>query len=275
MDKELKAYDTVLFEEVEPQVGLLTLNRPEKLNAMNMKMVEELDELLAILSKDDSIRVVILTGQGRGFCAGADLTEASKFKDSEALSNPESFLRLVQERYADLILALRGIPQPVIAAVNGPAAGGGMALALGADIRLASPEAYFVASFINIGLSGGEMGSSYLLPRLIGLSRAAEILLTGRKVLAHEAERIGLINKVVDHEQLIKEALVYARMMIRKSVGGLKLTKRVLDRNLETASLASALDLENRNQTLMIFSGPFSGLVKSFKGGGDSEGSRS
>ncbi|MGC1403940.1 MAG: enoyl-CoA hydratase-related protein, partial [Thermodesulfobacteriota bacterium] len=263
MDKELKAYNTLLFEEIEPQVGFLTLNRPEKLNALNMNMVEELHELLAILSKDDSIRVVILTGQGRGFCAGADLIEASQFQDSEALSNPESFLRLVQERYADLILALRGIPQPVIAAVNGPAAGGGMALALGADIRLASPEAYFVASFINIGLSGGEMGSSYLLPRLIGLSRAAEILLTGRKVLAHEAERIGLINKVVDREQLIKEALVYARMMITKSVGGLKLTKRVLDRNLETASLATALDLENRNQTLMIFSGPFSGLVKS------------
>jgi enoyl-CoA hydratase len=275
VDKELKAYDTVLFEEVEPQVGLLTLNRPEKLNALNMNMVEELHELLAILSKDDSIRVVILTGQGRGFCAGADLTEASKFKDNEALSNPESFLRLVQERYADLILALRGIPQPVIAAVNGPAAGGGMALALGADIRLASAEAYFVASFINIGLSGGEMGSSYLLPRLIGLARAAEILLTGRKVPAHEAERIGLINKVVDQEQLIKEALVYARMMITKSVGGLKLTKRVLDRNLEAASLASALDLENRNQTLMIFSGPFSGLVQSFKGGGDTGGNRS
>ena len=272
---ELKTYESFLFEEIEPQVGLLTLNRPEKLNAMNMKMVEELHDLLAILSKDDSIRVLILTGQGRGFCSGADLTEAGQNKDREALSNPESFLRLVQERYADLILALRGIPQPVIAAVNGPAAGGGMALALGADIRLASPEAYFVASFINIGLSGGEMGSSYLLPRLIGLSRAAEVLLTGRKVLAHEAERMGLVSKVVDDEKLIKEALVFARMMIGKSVGGLKLTKKVLDQNIEIDSLKAALELENRNQVLMIFSGPFSSLVKSFKGGGDSGASRS
>ena len=272
MDKEVKAYNTFLFEEIESQVGLITLNRPEKLNAMNMKMVEELHDLLAILSKDDSIRILILTGQGRGFCSGADLTEAGQNKDGEALSNPESFLRLVQERYADLILALRGIPQPVIAAVNGPAAGGGMALALGADIRLASPEAYFVASFINIGLSGGEMGSSYLLPRLIGLSRAAEVLLTGRKVLALEAERMGLVNKVVDHEQLIKEALVYARMMIGKSVGGLKLTKKVLDQNLEIDSLAAALELENRNQVLMIFSGPFSSQVQSFKGGGGKDG---
>ena len=177
---ELKTYESLLFEEIEPQVGLITLNRPEKLNAMNMTMVEELHDLLAILSKDDSIRVLILTGQGRGFCSGADLTEAGQNKDRETLS-PESFLRLVQERYAGLILALREIPQPVIAAVNGPAAGGGMALALGADIRLASPEAYFVASFINIGLSGGEMGSSYLLPRLIGLSRAAEVLLNRQK----------------------------------------------------------------------------------------------
>lgn len=261
---ELKAYNTFLFEEIEPQVGLITLNRPEKLNAMNREMVEELDGFFTILSKDDSIRVVILTGQGRGFCAGADLTEAGRFADSEALSNPESFLRLVQERYSGLILGLRRIPQPVIAAVNGPAAGGGMALALGADIRLASPEAYFIASFINIGLSGGEMGSSYLLPRLIGLSRAAEILLTGRKILSHEAERMGLINKVVDHEKLIAEALIYARMMLTKSVGGLKLTKRVLDQNTEAASLSTALDLENRNQTIMIFSGPFHDFIASF-----------
>jgi enoyl-CoA hydratase len=271
---ELKTYETFLFEEVEPQVGLLTLNRPEKLNALNLKMVEELHDLIALLSNDDSIRVLILTGQGRGFCSGADLTEAVQRRAKEAPLDPESFLRQIQERYADLILGLRSIPQPIIAAVNGPAAGGGMALALGADIRIASPEAYFVASFINIGLSGGEMGSSYLLPRLIGLSRASEILLTGRKVLAHEAEAMGLISKVVDYEKLIHEALAYARMMIGKSVGGLKLTKKVLDQNLETASLSSALNLENRNQVLMVFSGSFSSQIKSFKGGQESGGSR-
>jgi enoyl-CoA hydratase len=139
-----------------------------------------------------------------------------------------------------------------------------MALALCADIRLASPEAYFVASFINIGLSGGEMGSSYLLPRLVGLSRASEILLTGRKVSAQEAEQMGLVSRVVERDKLVDEALTYARMMIGKSVGGLKLTKKVLDQSLETASLTSALNLENRNQTLMIFSGPFKELVDSF-----------
>ncbi|MBA4394778.1 MAG: enoyl-CoA hydratase, partial [Desulfobacca sp.] len=256
-------------EELETEIGLVTLNRPEKLNAINVEMVEDFEDLFSHLSRDESIRVLIITGKGRGFCAGADLSEVSQFQDSDAFSTPESFLRLVQERYSGLILGLRNIPQPVIAAVNGPAAGGGMALAMGADIRLASTEAYFVASFINIGLSGGEMGSSYLLPRLVGLSRAADILLTGRKVKADEAERIGLISKVVPGAQLIQEALTYARMMINKTVGGLKLTKRVLDQNLETASLAAGINLENRNQAIMLFSGPFLGLIQSFSKTGD------
>ncbi len=264
MGKEIKHYESLLVEEIEPQIGLVTLNRPERLNALNARMVDDLEDLLTFLSKDDAFRVIILTGQGRGFCSGADLTEAGKSREQEALSDPESFLRLIQERYSNLVLGMRGIPQPIIAAVNGPAAGGGMAIALGADIRLVSPEAYFVASFINIGLSGGEMGSSYLLPRLIGLSRASEILLTGRKVSAHEAARMGLASKVVEREQLIGEALIYARMMINKSAGGLKLTKRVLEQNLETASLAGALNLENRNQTIMLFSGPFQSLIESF-----------
>jgi enoyl-CoA hydratase len=262
--KEIKSYKSFLFEEMETQIGLVTLNRPEKLNAINMEMIEDFEDLFSRLSRDDFIRVLIITGKGRGFCAGADLSEVSQHMDNEAFANPESFLRLAQERYSGLILGLRGIPQPVIAAVNGPAAGGGMAIAMGADIRLAAPEAYFVASFINIGLSGGEMGSSYLLPRLVGLSRAADILLTGRKVKADEAERIGLISKVVPGEQLIPDALTYARMMINKAVGGLKLTKRVLDQNLETASLAAGLNLENRNQAIMLFSGPFSGLIQAF-----------
>ncbi len=119
------------------------------------------------------------------------------FRESQAFADPENILKIVQERYASLILRMRRIPQPVISAVNGPAAGGGFSMALASDVRFASPEAYFVASFINIGLSGGELGCSYLLPRLVGLSRASEILLTGRKVRAEEAERMGLVTRVV------------------------------------------------------------------------------
>lgn len=137
-------------------------------------------------------------------------------------------------------------------------------MALASDVRFASPEAYFVASFINIGLSGGELGCSYLLPRLVGLSRASEILLTGRKVRAEEAERMGLVTRVVAGDGLLEEALACARAMAAKSAGGLKLTKRALDENLAAPSLESAINIENRNQTIMVFSGEFFKLIRSF-----------
>jgi enoyl-CoA hydratase len=260
----MSMYSTFLFEEIEPGVGLVTLNRPEKLNAINVEMLDDFNVLFAALTKEDTIRVLIITGAGRGFCAGADLSEILTHKDADALSDPEKYLRLAQERFAALILGLRRIPQPVISAVNGPAAGGGFALAFASDIRVASPEAYFVASFANIGLSGGELGSSYFLPRLIGLARAAEILYTGRKVNAEEAERMGLVNKVVPKEALLEEALSSARLMTAKGVGALKLTKRVLDQNIDAPSLEAAVNLENRNQTIMIFSGEFFKLIKPF-----------
>jgi len=264
METGMSKYCTFIFEEIEPFIGLVTLNRPDKLNAINVEMLDDFNELFAALSKDEAIRVLIITGAGRGFCAGADLNEVLTHKDSEALSDPEKYLRLAQERFAALILGLRRIPQPVIAAVNGPAAGGGFSVALASDIRVASPEAYFVASFANIGLSGGELGTSYLLPRLIGLARAAEILYTGRKVNAEEAERMGLVNKITPKEALLETALSSARFMTAKGVGSLRLTKRVLDQNIDAPSLEAAVNLENRNQTIMIFSGEFFKLIKSF-----------
>jgi enoyl-CoA hydratase len=261
-------YRTFIFEEIEPFVGLVTLNRPDKMNAINVEMLDDFNELFAALTKDDKIRVLIITGAGRGFCAGADLSDALAYKDSDALSDPEKYLRLAQERYADLILGLRKIPQPVISAVNGPAAGGGFSVALASDIRVASPEAYFVASFANIGLSGGELGTSYLLPRLIGLARASEILFTGRKVNAEEAGRMGLVNQVVPKENLLETALSFARLMTPKGAGALRLTKKVLDQNIDAPSLEAAVNLENRNQTIMIFSGEFFKLIKPFFKGG-------
>ena len=190
-------------------------------------------------------------------CAGADLSQLMLDAAKEILSSAEVFLEKIQNRYGDLVLALRRIPQPVIAAVNGPAAGGGFALALGADVRIAVPEAFFVASFINIGLSGGEMGTSYLLPRVVGLSRASEILMTGRRVPAEEAESMGLVNSVQPRERIVESALELARMMLQKSPGGLALTKRVIERNLAAPSLESAVELENRNQTVLAVSTEF------------------
>jgi len=262
-------YRTFIFKEIEPCVGLVTLNRPDKLNAINVEMLDDFNELFAVLTRDDAIRVLVITGAGRGFCAGADLNDALTHKDSDALSDPEKYLRLAQERYAALILGLRKISQPVIAAVNGPAAGGGFSLALASDVRVASPEAYFVASFANIGLSGGELGTSYFLPRLIGLARASEILLTGRKVNAEEAIYMGLVNQVVPKEALLETALSCARSMTAKGVGALKLTKKVLDQNIDAPSLEAAVNLENRNQTIMIFSGEFFKLIKPFFKGGE------
>ena len=257
-------YETLLFEEIEPQIGRITLNRPERLNAINDRMLDDFEALLRSLDRDDAVRVLLITGAGRGFCAGADLKEVALRAQTEAFADPEAFLRLVQEKYSGVISRLRGIRQPVIAAVNGAAAGGGMAIALSADIRVCAPEAYFVASFINIGLSGGEMGSSFLLPRMVGISKASDILLTGRKVFAEEAERIGLVSQIAPAEKLLETALSYARMMTAKTVGGLKLTKRALEQNLTAASLDGAMNLENRNQAIMVFSGEFRKMIGAF-----------
>jgi enoyl-CoA hydratase len=260
----MSKYQTFIFTEIEPRVGLVTLNRPEQLNAINLEMLDEFNDLFACLSRDDAIRILIITGADRSFCAGADLNDAFIHRHSEAFSDPENFLRLVQERYAALVLGIRRIPQPVIAAVNGAAAGGGFSMVLASDIRVAAPEAYFIASFANIGLTGGELGTSYLLPRLIGVARSSEILLTGRKVSAKEAERIGLVNQVVAKENLLETALSYARPMIAKGVGALKLTKRILDQNIDAPSLEAAINIENRNQTIMVFSGEFFRLIEKF-----------
>ncbi|MHB8910735.1 MAG: enoyl-CoA hydratase/isomerase family protein [Syntrophales bacterium] len=259
-------FTAMTVTEPEPGIGLVTLNRPERLNAINPDMVVDFETLFAALAQDDAIRVLVLTGAGRGFCSGADLSEAMGNKNSAAFADPEHFLRLAQERYAGLILGLRLIPQPVIAAVNGAAAGAGLCLALASDVRFASPAATFIASFINIGLSGSELGTTYLLPRLIGLARAAEILYTGRKVPAGEAERMGLVNRICTPEALLETALACARQMTAKSPAGIRLTKRALDRNIDATSLAAAIDFENRNQSLMVFSGEFFELIKPFAG---------
>jgi len=264
MSSKIPEFKTLRFEEKEPCIGIVTMNRAEQLNAINLDMLKDFETLFHALSQDDSIRVLIITGAGRGYSSGADLHDAIANRKAEAFADPENFLKIAQERYAALILGMRRIPQPIISAVNGPAAGGGFCMTMASDIRVACPEAYFVASFINIGLSGGELGSSYLLPRLVGLSHAADMLFTGRKISAEEAEKAGLVNKVVPRDDLLETALSYARMMVGKSVGGLKLTKRVLDQNLNAPSLESAMNLENRNQTIMVFSGEFFKLIQAF-----------
>ena len=239
------AYNTLLTDRPTRQVVVARLHRPERLNAITFEMFAEFSRLQAEVEADDEVRALVLTGSGRAFCAGLDLEEASMLPNM-----PAAEMLRGQESWADAIAGFGRLSKPVIAAVNGAAAGAGMGLALAADIRIASTTARFNAAFVRIGLSGGDVGTSYLLPRLIGLGRASELLLTGRFVAAEEAARIGLVTDVVEPEDLIDRALETAAMICANSPVGMRLTKHVLRTNVDAPSLEAALALENTNQVL-------------------------
>ena len=228
-------------------VARLTLDRPARLNALTWDTIEEVHAALRLVGSDEGARVLVLTGAGRGFCAGLDIRQRD-----DALGVDDDVLDVYrrQELVASLATALRELPQPVIAAVNGPASGGGFALALAADVRLCAPEARFNAAFVRIGLSGCDVGVSYLLPRIVGLGIASELLLTGRQVDADEALRIGLANRVVAADALEAEALALAAEIAANSPWGVAMTKQVLRRNADATSLEAAIELENRTQVL-------------------------
>lgn len=245
-------FNTINYEEVLQGVGQLTLNRPECLNAINMEMLDELYALFKRLQDDHETRVIILTGAGRGFCSGADLRDEAL--NSEAgialFASAGKHLQHVQRIYSRIIIAMRRVPQPIIAAVNGASAGGGFSMALASDIILANSKAAFTASFVNIGLSGGELGTSYFLPRMVGASKASEILMTGRTVYAEEADRIGLVSRLVDDDQLMETALQTAGTLLGKSNMGLKFTKEAIRLNLNAPCVEAAVELEDRNQSI-------------------------
>lgn len=234
-------------------VAQITLNRPDKLNAMTAEMVEMLHETLSEVGRNRDVRVVVLTGAGRGFCAGLDLGgygEAPGYQWNGAVERGLA----VQKHIASLIPRLRSLPQPVISAVNGPAAGGGFALVLGSDIRIAATTARFNAAFIRIGLSACDIGTSWLLPRLIGAARAQELMLTGRLFDADEALRIGLVTDVVPNEVLIEAALAKAEEIKLNTPLGVALTKEGMWSALEIPGLQAAIDMENRQQIMASFS---------------------
>ena len=240
--------DEVLLERVRPEVALVTLNRPKTLNSMNPGLVHGLYETLDAIAADRSVRVVVLTGAGRGFCSGHELGDmAGGFVDG---ADPSTSPMSHQQLFAGLTTRIRSLPQPVIAAVNGPAAGGGLALALAADTRVCSESARFNAAFVRIGLSGCDVGVSYLLPKIVGPTLAFEMMLTGRLVDAREAERAGLVLRVVPDGQVVDAALEIADAILVNSPFGVWMTKEVMWANLDAPSLQSAIDLENRTQVL-------------------------
>lgn len=260
----MKNFNSIKYQELEEGIGILTLNRPEKLNAMNFEMIEEIHELLSELEWNLDCRVLIITGEGRAFCAGTDLKEISLLDSEGKIPEKYSNLKYLkvddntkrkmygQKRVAEVIIRLRRTNQPVIAAVRGPATGGGFALAMASDIRIAGESARFNNAVINIGMSGTDLGSSYFLPRLIGLSRAAEIMYTGRFVESQEAERIGFVSKVVPDDKLLEAALDLAREMLKKSPLGLRLTKEGINQTIDAPSLEAAIYLENRTQAVCM-----------------------
>lgn len=244
---ELPSTECVRVRTVDPGVVEVELNRPHRLNAMTAELVDDLHALWAALSARPEIRVVLLTGAGRGFCAGLDLHDYGAAGPAET---PQARFAL-QERIAGLVSGMRDLPQVVIAVVHGPAAGGGLALALGADVRVAGPDARFAVSFVRIGLSGADIGVSWLLPRLVGASAAFELLLTGRVVDAATAVRIGLVGSVADDPHAAARSI--ADEVIANSPMGVRMTKQVMWSQLEVGSLRAGLDLENRTQIMTSF----------------------
>jgi len=237
----------VLIDRPRPGVTLITLNRPERMNAMAFDVMIPFREALDEISYDNDTRVVVITGAGHGFCSGADLEDGGRVPNIDGLTRP-GIARRAMGILDDVILALRKMHQPVIGAINGPAIGGGFCLAVATDIRIASSAAYFRAAGINNGLTASELGISYLLPREIGSSRAFEIMLTGRDVDAAEADRIGLVSRVVEPDALLDSCYETAERMIGFSRVGVELTKRMLWSGLDASSLTAHMDHEGHAQ---------------------------
>lgn len=241
-------YTTIEYKKDGP-IGIITLNRPECLNAINFTMRDEFRHVLKARFDDLDTRVLIITGAGKGFSAGLDI------RDPEIM-NPTGYTPKSayenQRLYSDFILFMRQIPQPIVGAINGVAVGAGFSIAMACDMRLAVPKARFQGAYINLGFGGADMGSSWLLPRAIGIGNAARYLLTGDFMSADEAYRTGFVQAVVEPEKLMDEAMALAQNMAGKSPLGLRLTKEALDRNTGGMSLEDAIRLEDRNQALTI-----------------------
>jgi enoyl-CoA hydratase len=240
--------DQDIQTEVIGQVIIVRLNRPKQLNAFTREMVANFNDRLDAIAADTSLRAVILTGEGRGFCSGQDVAAA----DARNRTAPSGVVERMywQEQFGGMSQRIRAMPQVVVAAVNGPCVGAGMAIALACDVRIIAQESSFHIAAVRLGLTAGESGISYLLPRLIGASRAFEIMLTGRPVDAEEALRVGLAARVVDRDRLLDAAMEWTQSMLKNSPYSTRHTKKVMWENLDASSFGSALDLENRTQIL-------------------------
>jgi enoyl-CoA hydratase len=243
--------DNVLISQPADGVTQLTLNRPERLNALTYDLVTELHDALDAVDRDHSCRAVVITGAGRGFCAGLDLNGFGTVPGTETFGRPQQGMA-TQQYIARLVPHMRDVRQPIIAAINGPCAGGGFAIALASDVRVCAESARFGTAFVRLGLSGCDIGVSWMLPRLIGASRAWELMLTGRVFDSAEADKLGLVTERVADDQVLAAALGVAERIKANSPFGIRLTKEILQTNVDAPSLEAAIALENRSQVLAV-----------------------
>jgi enoyl-CoA hydratase/carnithine racemase len=256
--------DHVVRERLTPEITLLRLNRPERLNALSFGLMAALHRRLDEIQADNACRVVILTGAGRGFCAGLDLKDLGRSPVTEGLPRGPRAGLLGQAYASSLISHVYRLQQPVIAAVNGPAFGGGLALSLACDLRVAVESARFCVQFIKVGVTGCDFGVSYLLPRLVGASRAFDLMLTGREFGAAEAERIGLLSRIAPGGKALDVAVEIAEAICAHTPFGVVATKEVMHANLDAPSLDVAMKLEDRNQILASQSGDIDEAMAAF-----------
>ena len=256
-------YETILIEK-RGQVDWLTLNRPDSLNAITTRMATELGHYFGALFNDRSVRIVVMRGAGRAFCAGLDLRNRSRRGDAGAEPVPFAAGLGFQGHLADVYIKMRRCPQPIVTLVQGAAAGGGFAFVLASDIRIAGESARMNCAFIKLGLSSCDMGVSYFLPRLVGASIASELMLTGRFIHAERAHAVGLVAEVVADDQLENAAQPWIEDLLHASPMGLRMTKEGLAMAIDAGSLEAAMAIENRNQLMTSKSGNFAEGMRAF-----------
>jgi enoyl-CoA hydratase len=255
--------DEVLLERAEAGVVHVVLNRPDRFNAFNAELVEQLHAAFDGLARDVECRVIVLRGSGKHFCAGADLAGHGVAPTGDGSHSPQDWMA-IQQHISTLIPKLRSLPQPVIASIHGAATGGGFALALASDIRICADDARFNAAFVRVGLSACDIGVSWLLPRLLGSSRAFELLLSGRFVAAEEAERIGLVSAAVPRADLPDRTAALAAQILANSPYGVRMTKKIMWAQLETGSLLAGIAMEDSTQVSAALSADHREAVASF-----------
>jgi len=243
----------------------VALNDPDRSNALTPGLIDGLAEVFASIRHDREVRVVILSGNGRGFCAGADMSGTGGVPDRSRGRGPVGFVHEMQEHLMDVVLAIHETPQPFVAALHGAVVGGGLALALTCDLRVATNDAFFASHFIRVGLSSCDLGTSYWLPRICGPTIAAELMLTGRRFTADEAREYGVLNRVTSADDLQTTALELAEMIAENSEYGVRMTKVGMWANLDAPSLRSAMELENRTQVLGTFTGNMTEAGEAFR----------